>query len=138
MRKSQLAMDIGAITKLLIASESSTLRSECFPTLTTAGSARDGGVRADYHVPEFASSSGHTMIDLSIKNYSSAESLFDKYHDEIAHLADFRTTEPQLGERHCVRIIINPHGQSRTGPQFFRDGPVAPLETRDEKRDSRL
>lgn len=94
LRKIKVAVNIRATTKVHITSEGSALRGKCFPTFPTAGSTRDRCACADYHVPEFASGANYTVIDLSIKNYSCTEPFFDKYHDEIAHLADLRTTEP--------------------------------------------
>src|SRR6185503_134251 len=123
-----------AATNVGVTTERCALRGKCFPTFATAGSASDGSIRSYYHVSKFAGGPDHTVIDLSIKNYACAESLFDKNHDEIADLADLGATKPQLGKRQCVRIIINFYRQARSNAHFFSNGPIAPLETRDEKR----
>src|SRR5438876_3788053 len=99
-----------------MACEGGALGRERFPTLATAGGARDRRPLANYHVTKLAGGASLTAIDLSVKNDASTDTLFDQHHDEIPYLADLGATEPKLCQGGSVGVVINCYRQSKRSP----------------------
>ena len=75
-------------------------------------------MRAYDHVTKFSGGATLAAINLAVENNSGTDAFSHQHQNEIARITNLWSSEPKLGQRHGVRIIVNGHRQaSRRLPQ---------------------
>src|ERR1043166_1977948 len=116
---------------LQVARDRRALGGESLPAVVVAAGAGDGAALPDDHVAELARRAALAAVNLPVEDDACADALGDEHDDEVARAAHLRASEPKLGERGGVGVVVGAGLQTRGALDLFGDGPVAPAEEGD-------
>ena len=96
--------------------------------------ARNGRVRADYHVAELSGRTMFSAVDLAIKNDPGADAFGNQHKNKVARVTYLWSTEPKFSQSNRIRVVIDHYRQTGPRGNHFSHGKITPLKIRNVDR----